>query len=73
MYVWQLPTLQYLHTNTKTFGSWKALTNVVVERLTLLLNIQDVTGSNLGKETGYPDCCFRDFTQFIQANAGIVP
>jgi hypothetical protein len=29
--------------------------NVVVERLTLLLRIRDVPGSNLGLETGYPD------------------
>jgi hypothetical protein len=29
--------------------------NVVVEWLTLLLRIQQVPGSNLGLETGYPD------------------
>jgi hypothetical protein len=29
--------------------------NIVVERLTFLLRIREVTGSNLGLETGYPD------------------
>jgi hypothetical protein len=29
--------------------------NIVVERLTFLLRIRKVTGSNLGLETGYPD------------------
>jgi hypothetical protein len=31
------------------------LSNVVVERLTLLLHIREVPGSNLGPKTGYPD------------------
>jgi hypothetical protein len=29
--------------------------NVLVEWLTLLLNIREIPGSNLGPETGYPD------------------
>jgi hypothetical protein len=29
--------------------------NVVVERLTLLLHIREVSGLNIGLETGYPD------------------
>jgi hypothetical protein len=31
------------------------LLNVVVDRLTLLLRIREVPGSNLGPETGYPE------------------
>jgi hypothetical protein len=31
------------------------LINVVVEGLTLLLRIREVTSSNLGSKTGYPD------------------
>jgi hypothetical protein len=31
------------------------ITNVLVEWLTLLLTIREVPGSNLGRETGYPD------------------
>jgi hypothetical protein len=34
------------------------LSNVVVERLALFLRIREVTGSNLGPETGYPDRFF---------------
>jgi hypothetical protein len=39
---------------------------------TLLLRIRKVSESNLDRETGYPDS-FLGFTQYIQANAGIVP
>jgi hypothetical protein len=44
--------------------------DVVVEFLTLLLRIRKVSGSNLGTETGYPDWCFRDFSQSLRANMG---
>jgi hypothetical protein len=39
--------------------------NVVAERLTLLLRIRVVAGSNLCLHTGYPED-FRDFPQFLQ-------
>jgi hypothetical protein len=32
-----------------------SLSNVVVEWLAVLLRVQDVSGSNLGLETSYPD------------------
>jgi hypothetical protein len=38
----------------------------------LLLLIRKVSESNLDRETGYPDS-FLGFTQYIQANAEIVP
>jgi hypothetical protein len=34
---------------------YSKLLNVVVEWLSLLLLIREVSGSNLGPETGYPD------------------
>jgi hypothetical protein len=34
------------------------LLNVMIEWLTLLLCIQEIPGSNLGLESGYPDCGF---------------
>jgi hypothetical protein len=37
-----------------------------------LLRIREVSGSNLGPETGYPEV-FRGFPQSFQANAEIVP
>jgi hypothetical protein len=46
--------------------------NLVVEWLTLLFLILEVSASNLCPESGYPDC-FRDFPQSIEANAGVVP
>jgi hypothetical protein len=33
----------------------KALPNIVVEWLALLVRIREVPGSNLGLQTGYPD------------------
>jgi hypothetical protein len=33
----------------------KCLPNVAVQWLTLLLRMREVSGSNLGPETGYPD------------------
>jgi hypothetical protein len=46
--------------------------NVVVEWLTLLIFILEVPGSTLCPEIGYPEA-FRDFTQSLQENFGIVP
>jgi hypothetical protein len=43
----------------------KDLLNIVVEWLTLLLCIQEVLGSNLGPETGYPDCGFSWFSSVL--------
>jgi hypothetical protein len=40
----------------------------VVEWLTLLLRVLELSGSNLGPETGYPDI-FRVFAQFLQKNS----
>jgi hypothetical protein len=53
---------------------WFALKwlDVAVEWFALLLCIQDVQSSNLGTETGCPDCSFY-FTQSLQANFVIVP
>jgi hypothetical protein len=45
-------------------GSSRTLPNVVVEWLTLLFRVREVTGSNL---------VFSGFPQSVQANAGIVP
>jgi hypothetical protein len=45
----------------------------VIEWLTLLLRILEVPVSNLGPETGYPDRVFPDFSQYLEANSGIVP
>jgi hypothetical protein len=45
---------------------------VVVEWLTLLPFIREVPGSNLGPDTSYLDLCFRGFSQYLQAYAGIV-
>jgi hypothetical protein len=47
--------------------------NVMVEWLTLLLHIWEVTGSNLDPETSYTHQDFRGFLRSLQANAGIVP
>jgi hypothetical protein len=44
-------------------------TNVVVERLTLLLRFLEVPGSNLDPDTSYLDLGFSS----LQANAGKVP
>jgi hypothetical protein len=48
------------------------LRNVAAEWEALLLRIQ-VSGSNLGPETRYPNWGFYSFPQFLQADAGIVP
>jgi hypothetical protein len=45
----------------------------VVELLTLLLRIREVSDSNLGLKPGYLTEVFRDFAQSIKANAMIVP
>jgi hypothetical protein len=37
------------------------LTSTTTRRVALLLHIQEVTGSNLGTQTGYPDSSLRDF------------
>jgi hypothetical protein len=50
----------------------KKIKNVVVELLELLFSIREVSGSNLGPETGYSEV-FRGFPQSIQANSGVVP
>jgi hypothetical protein len=39
--------------------------------LTLLVHIWDVSGSNLGLETGNPEV-FRGYSQSLQVNAGLV-
>jgi hypothetical protein len=44
----------------------------VLEWLTFLLRVRDVPGSNLGPDTGYPEC-FRGFPQPLQTNAEILP
>jgi hypothetical protein len=38
----------------------------------LLLRIQEVSGSNLNPETGYPQGCFSGFSQSLHVNSGIV-
>jgi hypothetical protein len=43
-----------------------------LERLTLLVHILEVLGSNLGQDTGYPEWGFHGFPQSLQVNAGIV-
>jgi hypothetical protein len=40
--------------------------------LKILFRIQEVPGSNLSPETGYPEV-FRDFSQSLQAYAAMVP
>jgi hypothetical protein len=50
----------------------KYLPNVAVQWLTLLHRIREISGSNLGLETGYPDWGLRGYPQSFQANAGIV-
>jgi hypothetical protein len=45
----------------------------MVERLTLLLHIQEVPDSNLGPVTSYPDLGFCGFSQSLHENAGVVP
>jgi hypothetical protein len=47
--------------------------NVLVEWLAFLLRIREVSSLNLGPQTGYPDCVFCGFPQFLQANSGTVP
>jgi hypothetical protein len=47
--------------------------NVVVERLTLLLRIRQVPGSNLGPKNGYIYGISRGFPQPLQANYVILP
>jgi hypothetical protein len=45
----------------------------VIKLLALLLHIWEVSGSDLGPETGYPDCNFNGFPQSVHANAGTAP
>jgi hypothetical protein len=47
--------------------------NIMIEWLTLPLGIWEVLDSNLGPESGYPDCGFCGFSQYLQINAGIIP
>jgi hypothetical protein len=47
-------------------------TNIVVKWLTLLLHNQEVPGSNIGSETGYPDWGISWFFSVPPGNAGIV-
>jgi hypothetical protein len=49
------------------------LSNVVVECLTLLLRVLDVSASILDPETGLYSLNFYGFPQFLQVNADIVP
>jgi hypothetical protein len=42
-----------------------------VSDLALLLPIREVSGSNLGPETGYTDRGYHDFPQSLQENAGV--
>jgi hypothetical protein len=44
----------------------------VVEWLTILLPFRQVSGSNLGPETGSPESLF-GFSESLQENAGLVP
>jgi hypothetical protein len=44
----------------------------MVKWLTLLLHIQEVSGSNLGPETGYLEM-LHGFHYFLKANARTVP
>jgi hypothetical protein len=46
-------TVRVLCSTSQTFWKYLLLPNVVVERLTLLLRIREVSGSHLGPETGY--------------------
>jgi hypothetical protein len=48
--------LLLIYSTLQSFGlPIRALPNVVVEWLTLLILIREVQGLNLGPETGYPD------------------
>jgi hypothetical protein len=47
-------------------------TNVAAAQLAMLLRIREITGLDLGPETGYPDGGFCDLTQIPQANSKIV-
>jgi hypothetical protein len=46
--------------------------NVAVNRLTLQLRIREISGSNLGAETGYPED-FHGFPQSFKVNVRAVP
>jgi hypothetical protein len=52
------------------FGNWDFLntdTNVIMERVAVLLRISEVSGSSLGPETGCPGV-FHGFPQSFHAN-----
>jgi hypothetical protein len=68
MSLWQFRPGLPMNALQKSFD-W---TNVVVERLALLLRTREVPDSNLGPKTGYPEV-FRDFLESPQVNSGIVP
>jgi hypothetical protein len=43
--------------------------NQVSERLTLVLRVREVPGSNIDSGTGYSDWGFRGFSQYLQTNS----
>jgi hypothetical protein len=49
---------------------------LLIERISVVVTsltaVRVVLGSNLGLDTGYPDCCFCGFAQSRQGNAAIV-
>jgi hypothetical protein len=68
--------LQTVHCSCTAFVNIhfrSTILNVVVERLMLLLHIQEIPGSNLGPETSYPDWGgVHGFPQSLQANVMVV-
>lgn len=48
------------------------MTEYRCQRVNTLLRVRDVTGVNLGPETGCQDSGFRTFPQFLQADVEIV-
>jgi hypothetical protein len=59
---------------TNNLVSWGRESTGVAEFLAVsMLCIRQVSGLNIGLETGYPDRSFRGFPRYRQANVGITP
>jgi hypothetical protein len=52
------------------FHMANSASKMMVEWLTFMLHIWEVTDSNLGPKTDYPDWGFYSFPQSLKANAG---